>query len=334
MVDSIKMTKKMDFFDRFQSVAEAFLTRRRRIKRIKREKQKAKNPVLDWVEAFFWAAGMVLLANQYVIQAYVIPSGSMIDTLNIGDRIFVNKLIYGPELLPGLIKLPSPISPKRNNIIIFENPSYLSRGPVFDFAQRIIFMLTLSLVDIDRDELGQQKAHFLIKRAIGISGDRIIMEKGEIKICFAGETRWVNEREYNARQDWKHHISRLVEAKQYPEIETEGKAEAWQDMGLPIPEYLRETLPPSNSVRYRDILARDKARIETMRNAMPYDRRYASLAARDSLGWYIPEGRIFPLGDNRDFSRDGRYFGSVRLSKVLGKGSSIHWPLNRIGPLK
>jgi signal peptidase I len=324
------MTKQADFFDRFQSVAEAFLTWRRRNRRIKREKQKAKNPVLDWVEAFIWAAGMVLLANQYVIQAYVIPSGSMIDTLLIGDRIFVNKLIYGPELLPGLMKLPSPITPKRNNIIIFENPAYLSRGPVFDVAQRIIYMLTISLVDIDKDELGRPKAHFLIKRAIGTGGDHVIMEKGEIKMRFAGETRWVAERENNAQHGWKHRLRRIVEEEQYPALETEGKAKAWQDMGLPVPEYLRT----ANNIRAFDSLAIEKTRVETLRNAMPYDRRYASLAARNSLGWYVPEGRIFPLGDNRDASQDGRIFGPVRLSKVLGKGASIHWPLNRIGPIK
>jgi signal peptidase I len=328
------MVKEADFFDRFQSLAERVLTWRRRGRRIKREKQKAKNPVLDWVEAFIWAAGMVLLANQYVIQAYVIPSGSMINTLNIGDRIFVNKLIYGPELLPGLGKLPSPVKPERNNIIIFENPAYLSRGPVFDFAQRIIFMLTISLVDIDRDEQGQQKAHFLIKRAVGTGGDHFLMEKGEMKIRFAGETRWVDEREYNARRGWKHNISRLVEADQYPMLEVMGKAEAWQDMGLPVPEHLRTAMSAANNIRYRDSYAHQDARIETLRNAMPYDRRYALLAARNSLGWYIPEGRIFPLGDNRDFSKDGRSFGPVRLSKVLGRGSSIHWPLNRIGPIK
>jgi signal peptidase I len=324
------MSKQPDFFDKFQSVAEAFLTRRRRIKRIKKEKQKVKNPILDWVEAFIWAAGMVLLANQYVIQAYVIPSGSMINTLNIGDRIFVNKLIYGPELLPGLVKLPSPIKPARNDIIIFENPAYLSRGPVFDVAQRIIYMLTISLVDIDKDELGRPKAHFLIKRAVGTGGDHFIMEKGEMKIRFAGETRWVDEREYTARRGWKHRINRLVEAEQYPDIEITGKAEAWQDMGLPVPGYLSQ----KNNVRALDRLTIGKTRVETLRNAMPYDRRYASLAARDSMGWYIPEGRIFPLGDNRDNSQDGRYFGPVQLAKVLGRGSSIHWPLNRIGPIR
>ena len=90
--------KQRDFFDRIQELTEAVLTRRKRRHLIIKEKQKAKHPVRDWVETFLWAAGMVLLANQYLLQAYVIPSGSMINSLLIGDRVFVNKLVYGPEL--------------------------------------------------------------------------------------------------------------------------------------------------------------------------------------------------------------------------------------------
>ena len=310
------------------------MTRRRQVRRIKREKQRAKNPVLDWLEAFVWAAGMVLLANQYLVQAYVIPSGSMINTLLIGDRVFVNKLVYGPELLPGLFKLPSPIKPARNDIIIFENPSYISRGPVFDVAQRVIFMLTVSLVDIDRDELGQPRAHFLIKRAIGMGGDRFTMEKGEMKVRFAGEDRWVNERDFDARRGWKHEISRLMREDQYPALEIAGKAAGWQDLGLPVPERLQIAAASTSGIRYPDYLAQEKAWLETLRSAMPHDQRYASWSARHSLGWYVPEGRIFPLGDNRDNSRDGRYFGPVQVSKVLGKGALIFWPLRRIGPIR
>jgi len=326
--------KQDDFFDRVQTLTEAFLTRRKRAQRIKKEKQRAKNPIVDWLEAFVWAAGMVLLANQYLIQAYVIPSGSMINTLLIGDRIFVNKLIYGPELLPGLAKLPSPIKPARNDIIIFENPSYISKGPVFDVAQRIIFMLTISLVDIDRDEAGQPRAHFLIKRAVGMAGDRFIMEKGEMKIRFSGDDRWTDEREYSAARGWKHNISRLMEADKYQALEAAGKTAAWQDLGLSVPERLRQASANAGNIRYPDFLAHERARLETLRCAMPHDRRYATLLARHSLGWYVPEGRMLPLGDNRDNSRDGRYFGPVRLSKVLGKGSAIFWPFRRIGPIR
>ena len=320
-----------DFFDRIQTLTEAVLTRRKRAQRIKKEKQRAKNVVLDWIEAFIWAAGMVLLANQYLLQAYVIPSGSMIDTLLIKDRIFVNKLVYGPELLPGLGKLPSPIKPARNDIIIFENPSYISKGPVFDMAQRIIFMLTISLVDIDRDEMGQPRVHFLIKRAVGMAGDRFIMEKGEMKILFAGDDRWTDEREYSSARGWNHNISRLMDMDKYRALEAVGKVMAWRDLGLPVPERLQKTASLANSIRDPDGFALENARLETLRCAMPQDRRYAKELAKRSLGWYVPEGRLLPLGDNRDNSRDGRYFGPVRLSKVLGKGSAVFWPLGRIG---
>jgi signal peptidase I len=324
---------RADFFERIQSLTESCLTRRNRIRRIKKEKQRAKNPVLDWLEAFLWAAGMVLLINQYLMQAYQIPSGSMIDTLDIGDHIFVNKIIYGPELLPGVAKLASPVKPRRNDIIIFENPSYISRGPIFDIAQRIIYMLTLSLVDIDRDEAGEPKAHFLIKRAVGMAGDRFIMERGEMRLRFAGEDRWIDEREYAAARGWKYHVSRIMREDQYPLVEAAGQAMAWSDLGFPVPEHLRALAVQVGGVRFPDYLAHERARLETLRGAAPHDRRYSILLARYRLGWYVPEGRVLPLGDNRDNSRDGRYFGPVREAKVLGKGAVIYWPPRRVGKI-
>ena len=323
-----------DFFDRVQIITEKYLSYRKKVRRIRKEKRKAKNPVLDWIEAFLWAAGMVLLINQYLIQAYRIPSGSMIDTLNIGDHVFVNKIVYGPELLPGLLKIPSPVVPKRNDIIIFENPSYVSRGPVFDIAQRIIYMLTLSLVDIDKDESGDPKVHFLIKRAAGQAGDRFIMENGEMKIRFAGENRWVDEREYDARRGWNHRISRLMPQDQYPALVAAGKAAAWADMGMYASEELIARASALGELRFPDFIAHEKARLETLRKASPNESRYSMLLARHQLGWYVPEGRVFPMGDNRDNSRDGRYFGPVRVSRVLGKGMIIYWPYWRMGGIK
>jgi signal peptidase I len=326
--------KKQDFFDNVQRITESYLTRRKRKRRIKKEKKKEKNPVLDWIEAFLWAACMVLLINQYFVQAYQIPSGSMINTLNIGDHVFVNKIIYGPELLPGLAKLPSPVKPKRNDIIIFENPSYISRGPVFDIAQRIIYMLTLSIIDIDRDELGDPKVHFLIKRAVGSGGDRIKIENGEVKYLFPGEDRWVNERDYNKARGWDHNISRLMLQNQYPELIAAGKAAGWADLQHSVPEKLLAMSADAVTIRFRDQMVHEMARHETLRKAMPYNKRYSELLAQERLGIFVPEGRILPMGDNRDNSRDGRSFGPVRTDKVLGKGLVIYWPLQRIGGME
>jgi signal peptidase I len=322
-----KKGRRLDFFDSVQSWTEACLSRRRRIHRIKKEKQQQKNPIIDWVEAFVWAACVVLLINQYFFQAYQIPSGSMIDTLLIGDRIFVNKLIYGPELLPGLVKLGSPVKPGRNDIIIFENPSYNSRGTAFDVAQRIIYMLTISLVDIDRDQSGNPKAHFLIKRAVGMGGDHFYSRRGEMFIRFNGEDRIVGERDYNERRGWKHNITRLVDDASYPDIELAGIAAAWIDLRLtPTPEML-DAVGAFNKLRYSDLNTFNTYWLETNCAAFPHENRYSEQFARRVQGWYVPKNYILPLGDNRDNSHDGRYFGSVRTSKVLGKGAFIYWPL-------
>jgi len=323
-----------DFLDRLQAATEFLLTRRRRARRIRKEKQSRKKPLFDWIGAFLWAAGMVLLANQYLVQAYVIPSGSMIDTLLIGDRIFVNKLVYGPEVLPGLGKLPSPFVPQRNDIVIFENPAHESRGLAFDVTQRVIHMLTLSLVDIGRDEFGNPSVQFLIKRAVGMGGDRIVSRRGELMFRFAGDDRWTDERDLAAARGWGHEIGRLMRAEDYPALEAAGRAAALHELGLPIPPRLRESASAIGGARFPDYFAHEKARFETLRGALPHDPRYAQEHARLALGWYVPQGMVFPIGDNRDNSRDARSFGPVRMSKVIGRGAVIYWPLARIRPLR
>ncbi len=50
-------------------------------------------------------------------------------------------------------------------------------------------------------------------------------------------------------------------------------------------------------------------------------------------GWYVPEGHSLPMGDNRDNSRDGRYFGPVPDQDVLGRASLLYWPMQRFRTL-
>ena len=321
-----KNSSQASFFDRLQILTEKCLTHRKIKKWKRKEKQKNKNVILDWVEAFLWAAGMVLLINQYLFQAYQIPSGSMIDSLLIGDHVFVNKFIYGSEILPGLGKLPSPVKPRRNDIIIFENPSYISKGTAFDIAQRVIYMLTLTMVDIDRDENGEPKAHFLIKRAVGTGGDRFIQERGNMRVRPAGESRWQSEVEFFAAKNMSHNISRLMEESEYPALEAAGEAAAFRDLGFQVPSVLMNRASAASQISYPDYIAHEKSRLELLRGAYPQEKRYSVLLARHNQGWYVPESRILPLGDNRDNSRDGRYFGPVMSSKILGKGSIIYWP--------
>ena len=144
---------------------------------------------MDWLDAILSAVVIVLLINQYLLQAYQIPSPSMEPSLLVSDRIFVNKIVYGPELDPRNAEDPrASTAPRAGDVIIFESPEYISSGPVMDILQRIIYMVTLSLVDIDKDENGQPKHHFLIKRAIGMPGDRIRMNRATWRSSRPGES--------------------------------------------------------------------------------------------------------------------------------------------------
>ena len=260
----------------------------------------------------------------------MIPSGSMMNTLLIKDRLFVNKLIYGPELIPGMGKLPGLKSPRRGEIVIFESPTYLSKGPLFDITQRILYMLTLSMVDIDKDSYGEPKAHFLIKRAVGAGGDRIRFRNGNMEIRPSGATEWIKEADFRQQGCVPAAVRRLVSDSDYPLIKQAGEAGALYDHGQNISAADRAVIKKLDSA-YVDNLAFAEYRSRMNHVIDPSDVGSRVAWRKSSEGWYIPEGYIFPLGDNRDNSRDGRYFGPVQKSKVLGQAFIIYWPFGRAG---
>ncbi|HEY9053195.1 MAG TPA: signal peptidase I [Rectinemataceae bacterium] len=311
---------------------ERVLTRRLKKKLKEKMRQQARHPVLDWIYAILWAACVVLVVNQYVFQNYRIPSSSMEKTLLIGDMIFVDKLSFGPELLPGVGKLTGAAAPKRGQIIVFENPTYLSKGPVFTILQQMIYMLTLTLVDIDKDELGEPRVHYLIKRAVGYQGDRIRVEKGEVSIMPRGASEFLDESRLMADLGLDKKAVRLVEASEYSAIESTGFASAYKEAGLKIPSAIASA--SSQAAAYKDAFGFDAARIKALRGIDPSDSRIAAASRRFEMGWFVPEGRIFPMGDNRDNSRDARYFGPVATDRVLGRALFIYWPLSRAGRIR
>ena len=317
-------------YDALQHYTEKYLSYRKRKKAERIERQKHVNQIVDWIKSFLWAAMVVLIINQYLFQAYMIPSGSMMNTLLIKDRLFVNKFSYGPELIPGMCKLPGIKSPKRGDIIIFESPTYLSKGPLFDITQRILYMLTLSMVDIDKDSYGEPKAHFLIKRAVGSGGDRLRFRSGNMEIRPAGSPDWIKEADFRQQGCIPAAVRRLVSEADYQLIKQAGEAGALYDHGMEVSSSDRAAIKKLDST-YVDNLAFAEYRNRMSHVIDPSD-TLSRVAWRKSLeGWYIPEGCIFPLGDNRDNSRDARYFGPVHKNKVLGQAFIIYWPFGRAG---
>jgi signal peptidase I len=97
-------------------------------------KPRRKSLVREYGEAIIVAVLLALLIRAFVVQAFTIPSGSMMDTLLVGDYILVNKFLYGPEVPFTDAHLPGLRAPHRGDIIVFKYPNDESR----DFIKRII----------------------------------------------------------------------------------------------------------------------------------------------------------------------------------------------------
>jgi signal peptidase I len=96
--------------------------------------RKRKSVVREYAEAIVIAILLALVIRTLIVQAFTIPSGSMMDTLLVGDYILVNKFLYGPELPLTDYRLPALRSPHRGDIIVFKYPQDERR----DFIKRII----------------------------------------------------------------------------------------------------------------------------------------------------------------------------------------------------
>lgn len=100
----------------------------------------AKSKAREWLEAIVVAVILALFIRTFIIQAFKIPSGSMEDTLLIGDHLLVSKFSYGISLPFSDLVLVDLQDPQRGDIIVFEFPedrdkSYFSRR---DFIKRVI----------------------------------------------------------------------------------------------------------------------------------------------------------------------------------------------------
>jgi len=88
----------------------------------------------EYSEAIIIAVLLALFIRQFAVQAFTIPSGSMMDTLLIGDYILVNKFLFGAEVPLTDRHLPGLRDPRHGDIVVFKYPNDETR----DFIKRII----------------------------------------------------------------------------------------------------------------------------------------------------------------------------------------------------
>ncbi|MDR2488082.1 MAG: signal peptidase I [Desulfovibrio sp.] len=171
----------------------------------------------ETVKVIVVALLIALVIRSFIFQPYIIPSGSMLNTLQIGDRLFVTKFSYGIHLPFVEKEIFSFGEPKHGDIIVFPFPKDTS-------------------VDY-------------IKRVVGLPGDMI---------------------EIRDKQLYRN--------------------------GKPVyEEYVIHGDP------------RTTARRDNMNPVL------------------VPPGKVFVMGDNRDYSEDSRFWGFVDKDTIHGRAAVIYW---------
>jgi signal peptidase I len=95
---------------------------------------KKKGLIREYAESIAIAILLALVIRSYLVQAFKIPSGSMEDTLAIGDHLLVSKFIYGTKI-PFVDKRVLTIrDPRQGDVIVFEYPE----DPSKDFIKRVV----------------------------------------------------------------------------------------------------------------------------------------------------------------------------------------------------
>jgi signal peptidase I len=98
------------------------------------EQTKKKSALRENIEAILLAIVLALFIRTFIVQAFKIPSGSMQETLLIGDHILVNKFIYGVKLPFVMTTIIPYKEPHREDIVVFKFPE----DPTKDFIKRVI----------------------------------------------------------------------------------------------------------------------------------------------------------------------------------------------------
>lgn len=108
----------------------------------------------EYLEALLVAALFLGFTNTFVLKTFYIPSGSMEDTLLVGDHLIVNRFIYGAAATSWLRPVLPVREPERGDIVVFRSP----QEPRVDLVKRLIGLPgdTVRIVDKELYVNGQQ----------------------------------------------------------------------------------------------------------------------------------------------------------------------------------
>ena len=202
--------------------------------------------VWEWIKSLAVALVMWYMLTSLLVQAFRIPSGSMENTLLVGDFLFVNKALYGADLPIVHKRLPAFSEPQRSEIVVFDSV--------------------------------EDPGISVVKRIVGVPGDTIGMKDN----VFLLNGRLIDE-DYVVRGN--------------SGDQRDSRMRSWQ---------LKYLVDGQDGQSYRP----------TLKNWGPL---------------VVPPDSFFVMGDNRDNSYDGRYWGFLGRDRIRGKPLFVYFSYDKRG---
>ncbi len=264
-------------------------------KKPKKKPETFSEGVISWIKTVLGAIVVVMIINGAAIASFVVPTGSMENTVMTGDFLFVNKFLYGPttpQLIPFLniplpfYKFPGFKDPEKGDVIVFIYPG-------------------------DRDQVKADEFVYYLKRCVATAGDSIEVRDKKL---------FVNGIEFPLPEHGKYDVNLPIYPGDQFRTFPSGKGFTRDNYGpVRIPKKGDVVSLTPESIREWDVfIAREGHQVAATANSILIDGNSATT-------YTVERDYCFGMGDNRDNSLDSRYWGFVPYDNVIGTPMIVYW---------
>jgi len=241
---------------------------------------------------------MFVFITAAFVEGSIVPTPSMENTIMTGDRLFINKFVFGastPTYIPftninlPYVRLPALREPERNEILVFRYPG-------------------------DKTQLVDDAVEYWVKRCVGLPGDTVVIRN---KVIF------VNGKRFPIPLNVQYQLQ-PVKRKDVKNPNIFPATKNWNEDNygpLVIPkkgDIVR--ISKENIDKWKTLINREfgKEVVSINKNGIRINRKTTD-------HYTIQQDYYFMIGDNRDNSLDSRFWGFVPRENIVGTPIIIFW---------
>lgn len=294
-------TEKTNVKTEDQNLIQKYFAWRKAKKASRKKPETFSEIAISWIKTILGAIIVVMIINGLAIASFVVPTGSMENTVMTGDFLFVNKFVYGPstpQVIP-FFNIPLPFykflgvkKPEVGDVIVFIYPG-------------------------NRDEVEASEFQYFLKRCVATAGDTLQIIN---KIIF------VNNKEIELPEHAK--FLRPIMNDDSMRTFPFGRGFTGDNYGpLRIPK--KGDIINLNNKNYYEWLVfiqREGHEVSRYGQSIYIDGKIVTQ-------YKVERDYCFGMGDNRDNSDDSRYWGFIPYDNVVGTPIIVYWSWDTNLPL-